>query len=176
MFKRAKDVAYVGITVALLIGGQLALSAISGIEIITAVLALYCLVFGVIRGVIVATVFSLVRCFIFGFFPQVLLLYIVYYNLFAVIVGLLGRALNGKREWLRVIAVTFVASLLTVCFTALDNLLNLWLFNLTDVAMKIYVAQSIPVAITQMICAIITIPLFYYPLTKIFEKAKESLK
>ena len=78
MFRSAKEIAYTGVTVALLIGGQLAFSAVSGVEIVTAVFALYCLVFGVLRGVVVATAFSLVRCLVFGFFPQVILLYLIY--------------------------------------------------------------------------------------------------
>ena len=176
MFKSAKEIAYTGITVALLIAGQLALSAVSGVEIVTAIFALYCLVFGVIRGIVVATAFSLVRCFIFGFVPQVILLYIIYYNLFAVVIGMVGNLLRDKNELLKIIAVTALSVALTATFTVIDNLLNIWLFNLSAVAIKIYVAQSIPVAITQMICSAITVPLFYYPLKKVFSLAKQTVK
>ncbi|MBR2384648.1 MAG: hypothetical protein IKA99_03455 [Clostridia bacterium] len=175
MFKSAKEIAYVGITVALLIGGQLAFSAISGVEIVTAIFAVFCLVLGAVRGVVVAIAFSLVRCFVFGFFPQVILLYLVYYNLFAIVVGLLGVAIRGKRELVKIVLLTCVVVVLTGCFTFIDNFFNIWLLKLPPVAVKIYVAQSIPVAISQMVCACVTVPLFYYPLNKVFTIARQSL-
>ncbi|MBR2336810.1 MAG: hypothetical protein IKA61_02570 [Clostridia bacterium] len=175
MFRSAKEIAYTGITVALLIGGQLALSAVGGVEIVTAIFVLYCAVFGVIRGVIVATAFSLVRCFIFGFFPQVILLYLIYYNVFAIAVGLVGYAVKDKKDLIKLLALTLVAVGFTASFTMLDNLLNIWLFNLPTVAIKIYIAQSIPVMISQTVCALITVPLFYYPLNAVFKTAEKSL-
>ena len=176
MFRSAKEIAYTGITVALLIGGQLALSAVSGVEVVTAIFALYCLVFGVLRGVVVATAFSLVRCLVFGFFPQVILLYLIYYNLFAIIIGVIGIVAKNKGDITKIIILTFACVVLVCCFTALDNLLNIWLFKLPKVAIKIYIVQSIPVAITQMICALVTVPLCYYPLYKVFNVAKQTLK
>ena len=176
MFKSAKEMAYTSITVALLIGGQLALSAVSGVEIVTAIFALYCFVFGPFRGVVVATAFSLVRCLIFGFFPQVILLYLIYYNLFAIVIGFLGIVVKDKENITKIIIITFACVVLVCCFTAIDNLLNMWLFKLPKVAIKIYVAQSIPVAIAQMTCAAITVPLCYYPLYKVFNIAKQSIK
>ena len=175
MFRSAKEIAYTGITVALLVGGQVALSAISGVEIVTAIFAVYCLVFGVIRGIVVATAFSIVRCLVFGFFPQVILLYLIYYNLFAIAIGLLGHALKNGKDVIQLMTLTVSAIILTACFTVIDNLLNIWLFNLPEVAIKIYVAQSIPVAVRQMICSAITVPLFYYPLKRILVLAKKSL-
>ena len=88
--KSAREIAYLGLTVALLIGGQFALSMVSGVEVVTAIFAVYCFVFGVLRGITVASVFSIARCLVFGFFPQVVILYLIYYNLFAVVVGLVG--------------------------------------------------------------------------------------
>ena len=175
MFKSAKEIAYIGVTVALLIGGQMAFSAISGVEIVTAIFAVFCLVFGAIRGIVVATAFSLVRCFVFGFLPQVILLYLIYYNLFAVVIGLLGLVIKNKSQLLQIIVLTLVAVVLTGCFTVIDNFLNIWLFKLPSAAIKIYIAQSIPVLIRQMICASITVPLFYYPLSKTFTLAKQTL-
>lgn len=176
MFRSAKEIAYTGVTVALLIGGQLAFSAVSGVEIVTAVFALYCLVFGVLRGVVVATAFSLVRCLVFGFFPQVILLYLIYYNLFAIVVGIIGILVKGKSDVIKIIILTFACVALVGCFTAIDNLLTIWLLKLPKVAIKIYVAQSVPVAVAQMICAFITVPLFYFPLHKVFSIAKQTIK
>ena len=96
--KSAREIAYLGLTVALLIGGQFALSMVSGVEVVTAIFAVYCFVFGVLRGITVASVFSIARCLVFGFFPQVVILYLIYYNLFAVVIGLVGKAIKNKKE------------------------------------------------------------------------------
>lgn len=172
MVKSAKEIALSGITVAFLIGGQMALSAVSGVEIVTAIFAVYCFVFGVLNGVIVATAFSLIRCFVFGFFPQVILLYLIYYNLFAVALGVLGRVIKDKNGFIKIFLLTAVSVIFTILFTVIDNLLNVVLFSLSLSAAKIYFAQSIPVVIRQVICVIVTVPLFFYPLVKVFEIAK----
>ena len=172
MVKSAKEIACAGITVALLTGGQYALSMISGVEIVTAIFALYCLVFGVLSGVIVAVAFSLIRCFVFGFFPQVIILYLIYYILFAVVVGLLGKVLKDRQKWVSIIVLTVVCAVLTVGFTAIDNVLNVVFFGLSGAVLKIYVVKSLPVLLRQVICVCITVPIFFYPLEKVFQLAK----
>ena len=175
MSRSAKEIAYTGVTVALLIGGQMVLSAVSGVEIVTAIFALYCFVFGVMRGVIVASAFSIVRCFAFGFYPQVILLYLIYYNLFAVAVGFLGRQIKDKKIIVQIIFLTLLAGVLTCCFTLLDNALNIYLFNIPKSAWGVYIGASIPVLIRQVICAVVTVPAFFYPLQKVFKRAIMSL-
>ena len=172
MVKSAREIACAGITVALLIGGQYALSMISGIEIVTAIFALYCLVFGAISGVIVAVAFSLIRCFVFGFFPQVIILYLIYYVSFALVVGLLSKVLKDRQKWLTMIVLTVVCAILTVGFTAIDNLLNIVFFGVSGDAIKIYILQSLPVLFRQVVCVCVTIPLLFYPLGKVFQLAK----
>ena len=90
----AKDIAYISVMTALLIGGQFALSFTYGLEIVTVLLLCFSYVFGVRRGMLTATAFSLLRCFVFGFYPTVLMLYLIYYNLFALLCGLCGRIKN----------------------------------------------------------------------------------
>lgn len=174
MVKSAKEIACAGVTVALLIGGQYSLAMISGVEIVTAIFAVYCLVFGVLNGVVVGTAFSLVRCFVFGFFPQVIMLYLIYYNLFAIAVGFIGKIVKQRAKWFIIIVLTCVCVLLTLLFTVIDNALNVFFFGLTLSALKIYVAQAIPVLIRQIACVAVTVPLFYFPLKKIFKLAKTN--
>ncbi len=174
--KSAKEIAYLGLTVALLIGGQFALSMVSGVEVITAIFAVYCFVFGVLRGVTVASVFAIARCLVFGFFPQVVLLYLIYYNLFAVVVGLVGKVIKNKKDIVKIVVLAVTSCILTVCFTAIDNLLNLVILELSPSAFKIYVVQSIPVIIRQIICVAVTLPLLYFPLYKVFSSAYASIK
>lgn len=87
----AKDIAAVAVMTALLIGGQFVLSPVAGVEVVTVLLAAFSFSYGVRAGVLAATAFALLRCFIFGFYPSVIVLYLIYYPLFALIFGLLGR-------------------------------------------------------------------------------------
>lgn len=72
---------------ALLIVTQFALSFVSGVELVTVILLCFCYTVGIRYGVITATAFSLLRCMLFGFTPNVVILYLVYYNLFALLFG-----------------------------------------------------------------------------------------
>ena len=71
---KTKFIVRVAICVAMLIGGQLALSGISGVEIVTVMMLCLCFSYGIHTGVAVATVFSLLRCFVFGFQVNVIVL------------------------------------------------------------------------------------------------------
>ena len=175
MYKSAKEISYASIAVAVLISSQLALSAISGIEVVTAIFALYCFVFGVVRGIVVANVFSLIRCLIFGFFPQVVLLYLIYYNVFAVGIGVLGKVIKDQKIWLKIVVLTLISCVFTVGFIWIDNLLNVLLFSLSPTASQIYIAQSLPAMFRQLICVGVTVPTLFYPLYKVFTIARNSL-
>ena len=83
----AKKIILPGVFTALLIGGQLVLSGISGIEIVTVLLLTFVYRYGIGQGLFVANAFSLLRCFIFGFMPNVILLYLIYYNIFVFVFG-----------------------------------------------------------------------------------------
>lgn len=87
----AKKIAYCAAMTALITGAQVALGFVSGIEVVTLLLACFSACAGVACGVITSIAFCLLRCFIWGFYPNVILLYVIYYPLFAVIFGLLGR-------------------------------------------------------------------------------------
>lgn len=86
----AKDVAYIALTTALLIGGQAALYGVH-VEVVTVLLLSFSYVFGPKKGALTATAFSLLRNFVFGFYFNVLILYLIYFNLFALLCGLCGR-------------------------------------------------------------------------------------
>ncbi len=93
----ARDIAYIAVMVALLIGGQALFAAVPGVEVVTALLLCFSWSFGVGRGVLTATAYSLLRCIFFGFDAKTVVLYLVYFNFFACLFGLLG-AHGGKRE------------------------------------------------------------------------------
>ena len=97
----AKHIAVIAMTVALLIGGQFALSFEAGVEVVSLILCVFCVTFGIRDGVVAAVAFSFLRCFVFGFYPTVIVLYMIYYPIFAFVLALYGKYLNsvfyGKR-------------------------------------------------------------------------------
>lgn len=87
----ARKIAACAVMVALLIAVQYALGFVSGVELVTVFLLCFCYAFGAGCGMLVATAFSLLRCLIWGFQPAVIVLYLIYYNLFALLFGLAGK-------------------------------------------------------------------------------------
>ncbi|MBE5754974.1 MAG: hypothetical protein E7340_06575 [Clostridiales bacterium] len=170
--KATKDLTIIGLYTALLIGGQIALAGISGVEIVTLLITAFAFYFGVIRGTVLATVFSVMRCFVFGFFPNILILYLVYYNLFAVVIGLIGKAMNRELNLKKHILVVLAVALLTVIFTLLDNIITPNFFGYSIDAAKAYWVASLTAVIPQTICAVITVGLLNMPLVKLFDKLK----
>lgn len=106
----AKKVAVCAVSVALLIALQFTLSYVPGVELVTVFLLCFCYTFGIYLGLITATCFSLLRCIIFGFNISVILLYLIYYNMFAVLFGTLGK--KTIPSWLSfvILSVTAIAS------------------------------------------------------------------
>ena len=87
----AHEVALCAVMTALLIAVQYLLGFVPGVELVTAFLLVFCYVCGARRGMLVATAFSFLRCFIWGFYPNVVLLYLIYFNAFALLFGAIGR-------------------------------------------------------------------------------------
>ena len=77
----AREIAYVAVTCALLIGVQLALYALPGVECVTALLLCASFAFGARFGFLTGLAFSLLRCILFGFYPSVIILYCIYFPL-----------------------------------------------------------------------------------------------
>lgn len=170
--KTAKEITISGLFIALLIGGQFALSGISGIEVVTVLITSFCFYFGILRGVIVATAFSLLRCFLFGFFPNVIVLYLIFYNLIALVFGLIGKAFNKTLNLKKLIIIVLTAVAFTVLFTALDACLTALFLSFTFTALKTYFIAGIPTLITQIICVTATVIALFIPLLKVYKSIK----
>lgn len=168
--KKTRFIVRVAMCVALLIGGQLALSSISGVEIVTALMLCFCFSYGIAHGVAIATTFSLLRCFLFGFQINVIVLYLVYYNLFALFFGWLGRRFSGEMTPLRMGIVVASAVLFTVFFTLLDDIITPLLFAFHPNAAMAYFIGSLQAVIPQSICAAVTVAVCFHPLTRIIRK------
>lgn len=156
--------------VALLIGGQLALTSISGVEIVTVMMLCFCYCYGVRQGMAVATTFSLLRCFVFGFQINVIVLYLVYYNLFAAFFGWLGRRFSGEATFSKTVAVVALAVVFTVLFTLLDDVITPLIYSFHPNAAKAYFIGSLSAVIPQSICTLVTVSVCFHPLTRVIKK------
>lgn len=117
----AKNIAYIALMTALLIGGQFALSFVAGVEIVTVLLLCFSAYFGVIIGVATAVSFCTLRCLIWGFMPNVVILYFIYYPLFAALFGLLGKVKDDTFDDAKIsLAVVVNVLLLAISAAALS--------------------------------------------------------
>ena len=167
---KTKFIVRVAMCVALLIAGQLVLSSVSGVEIVTVMMLCFCYCYGIRHGIAIATTFSLLRCFVFGFQINVIVLYLVYYNLFGIFFGWLGARLSGKNTLLRTILVVATAVAFTALFTLLDDVITPLLFAFSANATRVYFYQSLTAMIPQTICTAVTVSICFHPLTKVIQK------
>ncbi|MBQ8290957.1 MAG: hypothetical protein IJX88_00400 [Clostridia bacterium] len=172
-FNVAKECTYIAVFVALAIAGQLALSVLPNVEVVTVLFVCYAFVFGVRRGMVAATAFSLLRQLVFGFFPTVLALYLIYYNVLALSFGLLGRC--KARGWKTLSFAVLLACVCTAGFTLLDNVLTPLWYGYTKRAAQLYFAASLPIMATHLLSVFITVALLFFPLTKAFATVRSGL-
>ena len=172
---KAKDLARLAMCVAMLIGGQLALSALSGVEIVSVLLLCFAFSYGRRDGVMVAVVFSVLRCLIFGFHINVILLYIIYYPAFALFFGWLGTRLGGEITAKKLAVIVGLATAFTACFTLLDDVLTPILFSFSPAAAKTYFLASLYSLVPHVICVGVTVSLFFIPLTRVIKRIEKSI-
>lgn len=153
--------------VALLLVSQLVLSSIAGIEIISVLLLAFSYKKGVKNGLLVATSFSLIRCFIFGFMPNVIVLYLIYYNLFALVFALVGKCFSYKYSLKSHIVCVVLSGVITACFTLLDCVITPLMYAFNFNSANAYFIASIPVIIPHVICVIATTIFLFFPLIKV---------
>lgn len=168
----ARSIVLSAVYVALLIGAQFVLSGVAGIEVVTVLMLAFCYRCGVRQGMIVANAFTLLRCFLFGFAPNVILLYIIYYNLFAVVFGLVGKAFGRNYSIVKHAALVIMATVMTALFTVIDNIVTPLAYGFSSSATKAYWVASLYTAVPQMLCALITTLLLFPPLLKLLQHNK----
>ncbi len=165
---RLMKLAFAGMFVALLLGCQFVLSGVAGVELVTPLLLSFCFYFGVVQGVVVSTVFSCVRCMIFGFSPTALILYLIYYPLFALVFGLLGRWRRDRLTVGTYCLVTLVAVACTACFTLLDDVITPVFYGFTLEQARVYLVASLAVLVPHCACTAVTVPLLVPPLMQAY--------
>ncbi len=171
--RSAKECAYIAVFVSLVIATQWIFSAIPGIELVTVLFISYAFVFGWQRGVLVATVFSLLRQLIFGFFATVLILYLVYYCMVAILFGFMGKRtkLPARKLWL----VLLCACACSVMFTLFDCVLTPLWYGYAKESAVAYFYASIPFAVSQTICVGVSTAILFLPLQRVFRFSKRAL-
>ena len=165
----AKKIILPSVYTAILIGGQFILSGVSGIEIVTVLLLSFAFKYGVKQGLLVANAFSLLRCFIFGFMPNVIILYLVYYNLFVIVFGLLGKAFKSEYGVKKHAIIIAVAIVMTALFTLLDNVITPLFYGFTLDAMKAYFIASLYTVVPGLICTFATTLILFPIILKILK-------
>lgn len=189
----SKSIAITAVTVALLIGGQFVLSFFAGVEIVTLLLAVFCVTFGVLHGLVASVAFALLRCFVFGFSPSVIILYLIYYPLFSLAVGFYGKLLNKvfdgsenhksglfhtkiARFLVFNVGLVILVCFLTCTFTMLDNLITPWIMGFGRNSKMIYFYNSLPTLLSHVICVGVTVLVLFFPTYKIMEKVKHGMR
>lgn len=168
--KTARNIAICGAFCALLIAIQYALNAVKGIELVTVFFFTFCFCFGGLYGCAVAVCYTLIRTFLFGFFPNVFLLYIIYYPIFALASGLVGKLLKKSSPKGQLLGSIVAVAFLVILFSAIDCLITPIVYTYTKGAWMAYVVQALPVCAIQCGCAIITTALLFFPLTRTFSR------
>lgn len=155
----AKDIAYCAVACALMTGVQYVFSFVAGVELVTVIFACFCAVFGVRRGVLCAVVFSLLRCIVFGFAPNAIVLYLVYYPLFALVFGFMGRVtadILGRKSLAFVITVNAVLAITAAaCALALGldliKISRIWKATITALLWVILALSAVAAAVFDII-------------------------
>ena len=165
-------VAVAAVFSALLLGAQYALWFVRGVEVVTVLLLVFSYRFGVRCGVLSAVAFSLLRCLLFGFFPNVVILYLLYYPLFAACFGILGNALRRRADLKTQLFVTALSVLFTALFTLLDDVVTPLFYGYTKEAAFAYFLASLPTMAMQCACALLTVFLLFRPLMAVLRRLR----
>ena len=172
----AKKLALISVFTALLIGGQFVLYGISGVEVVTVLLLSFSYYFGIKAGLLTANAFSILRCFIFGFFVNVIILYLIYYNIFVIVFGLLGKKFKRSTDLFHHAILVIVAVLMTAFFTLLDNAIATFYYSFTWEVAKKYYLLSLTAVVPQVICTLVTVMLLFPLLIKIYSATSFAVK
>ena len=169
----AKECALLAVFVAVVITAQTALSAVPGVEIVTVLFVAYSFSLGWKKGMLSATAFSLLRQIIFGFFPSVLILYLVYYNLLTLTFGILGKKIKSP-----ITALPFLVGLAcvgTVLFTLIDDILTPLWYAYSARATRAYILASLSFMIPHVICTAVSVSVLFLPIWRVFKRVRQKL-
>ena len=168
----ALNIATIAVYTAMVIAAQVMLSAVPGVELVTVMIASFAAAFDRRMGALVAVAFSLLRCVLFGFWPTVIILYLTYYPLLALVFSFIGKI---KNKTVQIVVAVIGAALMTVVFTFIDNLVTPLFYGYTAKLWKAYILASFPFMIPQMIFVALSVAALYMPLVLSFKRIKKSI-
>lgn len=173
---KAGKIALCAVSVALLLALQYVFGFVPGVELVTVFFLCFCYTFGAVTGMITATCFSLLRCLLFGFYPNIIILYLIYYNLFALLFGTLGKKFSafGNREIAGLVTVTALAVICTALFTLLDDIISPLFYGYTAEAAYGYFIASLYTMLPQCLCTLVSVGLLFIPLSRVFKSAERQ--
>lgn len=164
VIRSAKECAFIATFTAVLLLAQFALSFLPSVELVTVLFTAYAFATGARRGMLTATAFALLRQLLFGFFPSVLILYLIYYNLLALVFGWIGKRAKAcvkNLPWQ-----VAIACVCTACFTLLDNVITPLWYGFSAEATKAYFLGSLPFMFPQVFCTGIAQTFLFLPLVR----------
>ena len=170
MVKRTRDLVIVAMCAAMLIGAQLVLSGVAGVEIVTPLLLCFAYSLGALRGCTIATLFSLLRCFVFGFHINVLILYLIYFNMFALFFGWLGKVKISQNRVILTTLVVVFAIVFTIGFALLDVAITSVLYGFTGAGLVTYLTASLATMGVQLLSVAISVAVLFIPLTSLIKR------
>lgn len=169
----SKKITISALFIVILICSQLCLSSLAGIEIVTVLFLAYSFYFGIKMSLITATAFSLLRCLVFGFYPTVIILYLIYYNLFGLFFAFVGKK-DCHVPIKKHIFIVVTALLFTIFFTLLDCIINVIFYSFSLQSAKAYLYASLTFAIPQCLCVLVTTAFLFKPLINIFNSIQKK--
>ena len=96
------------------------------------------------------------------------MLYLVYFNLIAIVFGLIGRLFSKKVSVIKLIIIVIVACVMTCLFTLLDGIITPLMLGMSKRAWETYIYASSIVLVTQVITTAVSVGVLFVPLTKAF--------
>lgn len=138
----AKEIAYAGVLSAVLIAGKFALSFLPNVEMVSAIIILATIYFGIKISLPAVLVFCLIDTVIYGFYPIAFCQYLFHFPLLCVITYFVSK---NSKELLPFIVLSFAFSILFWLETPILNVIfkfSLFLPTLIS-GIPFFVAQTI---------------------------------
>ena len=169
-----RRIAKISISAGLLNGLKVALAFVPNVELVSAILVVYALTYQKMDSILISVLFVCLEILIYGFALYWVVLYLIYWPLLTIVVGLLPR--NKNVSIVIAIAIGMIA---TVFFGVLSSFVEVAMSNALgkEYFWKMvyfrYLA-GIPFFVVHIVSNAIVLPLTVYPMCKILQKLDKS--
>ncbi len=196
----SKKTAVIAVYVALVVAAQAVLSFAAGVEVVSLLICVFCVVFGLRMGMVMTISFVILRGLIFPYtYLNILIDYALYFPIFALVTGLYGKLLNGlygerqtlaesgqdlKNPVFRTLnakcaacfaVLTVICAALTCLFTLIDDAVWPLVFHASRGGAIAYFYNSLPTLVTHVVCVTVSMAFLFNPAYKALDVAKRGL-